>query len=173
MRQHVVAVDPDGAGLEGVADADGGVEVRGVDGGGETVGGVISETDNLVLVLELGDGADGAENLLLHDLHLGADIAEDGGLDEVALVTVALTTNLDGGTLLLSDLDVFHDTVILQLADLGTLEGLLLEGVADLVGQGALLKGLEELVVDALLDKDTSTGAAALAVVVVDAKVDP
>lgn len=33
---HVVVVDPDGTGLEGVGDTDGGVDVLGVDGSGET-----------------------------------------------------------------------------------------------------------------------------------------
>ncbi len=172
-NKKTYAVDPDGTGLEGVADADAGVEVLGVDGGGETVGGLVTELDGLLLSGELGDGADGAENLLLHNLHVGADVGEDGGLDEVALVAVALTTSLDLGTLVLAGLDVAHDAVVLKLANLRTLEGLGVKGVADGVGGRALLEGLEELVVDALLDKDASTSAAALAVVEVDAKVDP
>lgn len=171
--EPVVAVDPDGTSLEGVGDADGGVDVLGVDGGGETVAGVVAEGDDLSLVLELGDGADGAENLLLHDLHVGADVGEDGGLDEVALVAVAVATNLDSSALLLTGLDVAHDAVELELGDLGTLEGVGSEGVADLVLEGAGLEGLEELVVDVLLDEDTGTGAAALAVVEVDTEVDP
>lgn len=36
MVESVVAVDPDSAGLETVADVDGGVEVCGVYGGGKT-----------------------------------------------------------------------------------------------------------------------------------------
>lgn len=171
--EHVVAVDPDGTGSERVGDAEGGVEVLGVDGGGKTVRGVVSELDDILLILELGDGTDGAEDLLLHDLHVGLDVGEDGGLDEVTLVAETLTTRLDGGTFVLAGLDVAHDTVVLELRNLRTLEGLLVEGVANLVLLSALLEGLEELVVDGLLDKDTGTGAAALAVVVVDTEVDP
>lgn len=55
--------------------------------------------------------------------------------------------------------------VVLNLGDLGTLEGIGLEGVTDLelldVGQELFL----ELVVDLFMDKDSGTGAACLAVV--------
>lgn len=173
MVKHVVAVDPDGAGLEAVGHADGGVDVLGVDGGSQAVGGVVGQVDDLLLILELGDGADGAEDLLLHDLHVGADIGEDGGLDEVTLVAEALTTGEDGSTLVLTGLDVAHDTIVLELRNLRALEGLLVEGVADLVLLSSLLEGGKELVVDGLLDVDTGTGAAALSVVVVDTEVDP
>jgi hypothetical protein len=36
VGDHVVVVDPDGTGLEGVGDTDGGVDVLGVDGSSET-----------------------------------------------------------------------------------------------------------------------------------------
>lgn len=173
MVELVVAVDPDGTGLEGVADADGSAKVLGVHSGGETVGGVVTESDDVGLILKLSNGTDGAENLLLHDLHVVGDVGEDSGLDEVSLVTVALTTNLDSGTLLLTGLDVAHDTVVLKLADLRTLEGLLVEWVTNLVGLSTLLESLEELVVDFLLHEDAGTSTAALAVVVIDTKVDP
>jgi hypothetical protein len=42
----------------------------------------------------------------LHDLHIFGDVGEDGGLDEVALVTLALAASLDGGTGVLACLDV-------------------------------------------------------------------
>ena len=70
MVEHVVLVHPDGAGAEGVADADGGVEAGGVDGGGEAVGRRVAEADGVGFVFELGDGADGAEDFFLHDLHV-------------------------------------------------------------------------------------------------------
>jgi hypothetical protein len=104
--QGVVGVDPDGTGLEGVGDLDGGVEVLGVDGGGEAVRGRVTELDGVLLGLELGDRADRAEDLLLHDLHVFGDVGEDGGLDEVALVALALTAGLDGGAGVLACLDV-------------------------------------------------------------------
>ncbi|KAI6769769.1 hypothetical protein HG530_004398 [Fusarium avenaceum] len=156
--KHIITVNPDCTGLQTVRNADGGVEVLGVNSGSKAVSGVVSEVQNLLLVLELGNSADRAENLLLHDLHVGTD---------------TLTTGLDGGTLVLTGLDVAHNTVVLELRDLRTLEGLLVEGVTNLVLLSSLLEGLEELVVDTLLDKDTSTSTAALSVVVVDTEVDP
>jgi hypothetical protein len=83
-----------------------GVEVLGVDGGGETVCAGVAELDGVLLGLELGDRADGAEDLLFHDLHVLCDVGEDRGLDEVALVTLALATSLNGGTGVLAGLDV-------------------------------------------------------------------
>ena len=104
--KSVVCVDPNGTSLEGVGDLDGGVEVLGVDGGGEAVGGRVAELDGILLGLELGDRADGAEDLLFHDLHVLCNVGEDRGLDEVALVTLALAASLNGGTGVLASLDV-------------------------------------------------------------------
>lgn len=102
----VVGVDPDGTCLESVGDLDGGVEVLGVDSRGETVCAGVAELDGILLGLELGDRADGAEDLLFHDLHVLCDVGEDRGLDEVALVTLTLATGLNGGTGVLASLDV-------------------------------------------------------------------
>lgn len=104
--KHVVAVDPDSAGPQRVGDLESGVEVAGVHGSGETVCCRVSDANGVLLGLELGDGADGSENLLLHDLHVLLDIGEDGGLDEVALVTLALAANLDLGSGICAILDV-------------------------------------------------------------------
>lgn len=62
-------------------------------------------------------------------------------------VAVALASGCDCGTLVLASLNVAHDAVVLQLADLGTLEGILVEWIADLVCLGTLLEGLDELVI--------------------------
>jgi len=107
----VVRVDPDGTSAERVGNLDGSVEVGGVDGGGETVCGIVGDLDDIGLVLELGDRADGAEDLFLLDLHLLCHVGEDGGLDEVALVALALAASLDGGAVLLALLDVARCSV--------------------------------------------------------------
>ena len=104
--EHVVLVHPDGSGPQGVADPDGGVQVGGVDGGGETVGCGVTETDGVFFGLEFSDGADGAENLFLHDLHVFRDAGEDGRLDEVALLAVTLAADFDFGALFLTGIDV-------------------------------------------------------------------
>lgn len=104
--KSVVCVDPNGTSLEGVGDLDGGVEVGCVDSGSKTVCGVVTNADGVLLGLELGDRADGSENLFLHDGHVVLDVGEDGGLDEVSLVALALTAGNDGGTLVLAGLDV-------------------------------------------------------------------
>merc|ERR1712232_1207403 len=57
LVEGVVGVDPDGAGAERARALDGGVEVLGVHGGGEAVGGVVAELDGLLLGLELSDRA--------------------------------------------------------------------------------------------------------------------
>lgn len=173
VAEHVVVVDPDGAGLQGVGNTDGGVEVGGVHGSGKAVGTLVAGLDDFLLGLELADGADGAEDFFLHDLHVRADVGEDGGLDEVALVAVTFTASLDLGTGFLAGLDVLHDSVELELANLRTLEGLLVEWVADDVLCRSFSEFLNELVVDTRLDIDSGASTAALAVVEENTKVDP
>lgn len=104
--KSVVRVDPDSSGAERVGNLDGSGEVGGVDCGGKTVGGVVADLDDVGLCLELGDCADGAEDFFLLDLHVLGYVGEDGGLDEVALVAVAVAAGLDGCAGLLALLDV-------------------------------------------------------------------
>jgi hypothetical protein len=111
----VVCVDPDGTSPECVGDLNGCVKVGGVDGSGETVCGAVANLDDFGLVLELGDCADGAKDLFLLDLHVLGDVGEDGGLDEVALVTLALTTSLNGGAGLLAFVNVAKTDVSYEL----------------------------------------------------------
>ena len=173
VMESVVGVDPHGASLEGVRCLDGSVEVLGVHSGGKTVGSLVGGLDDLIPRLELADGADRAEDLLLHDLHVLSDVGEDGGLDEVTLVTLAVAADLDCSACILAGLDVVHDAVELDLRDLWALEGVLGEWVADDVLLCSLLESLDEVVIDALLYVDTRASAAALAVVEEDTEVDP
>lgn len=144
-----------------------------MDTGSKTVGSAVTDLDGLVKVLELLDGDDRTEDLLLGDLHVLSNVGEQGRLDVVTLVTVTLTTELHLGTALLAVVDVLHDAVELELGDLRTLEGVGGEGVTDLVLGGTLTEAGNELVVDVLLDQQARAGAAALAVVEEDTKVGP
>ena len=84
MMQHIILIHPDRAGPQRITDPNGRIQVIRVHGGGQAVGGDVAEADGVGLVLEFGDAADGAEDLFAHDLHVFADVAEDGGFDEVA-----------------------------------------------------------------------------------------
>jgi hypothetical protein len=112
--------------------------------------------------LELLDDDDRSENLLLSDLHVGGNVGEDGRLDEVTLGSVTSSALENGRALVLARLDVRRDAVVLELGSSGTEEGVGAEGVEGLDLRGKLL---DELVVDALLNEDAGSGAAALATV--------
>lgn len=118
MVEHVIAVDPHRTRLERIADADGRVDVVGVHGGGKPVGGAVADLDGVLLRLEFGDRADGAEDFLLHDLHVFADIREDRRFDEVALVTLALAANFDLGAGLLSVIYVSDEDISIKYCSL-------------------------------------------------------
>ena len=106
MMQHIILIDPDRTRAQRVADADRRVEVGGVDGGREAVGGGVADADGVGFGLELGDGADGAEDFFLHDLHVFRDAGEDGRFDEVALVAVAAAADFDLGAFFFAVVDV-------------------------------------------------------------------
>ena len=78
---------------------------------------------------------------------------------------MSLTTSDKGGTLLLTTLDVVHDSVVLGLRDLRTLVGGSSEGVTDSELGGGSLELFDKLVVDALLDVDSRTSTTGLTVV--------
>lgn len=201
IRKTVVCVHPDGTSLDAVGNLERSIDVLGVDSRGETYSEllgpvlkcgataivkeypwrgleltklcIISDPDSLGFVLEGLNNADRAEDLFLDDAHILRDIGEDGGLDVVTLVTNTLTTDLADGTGLLALFNVAQDLLKLAFVDLRTLEGILVEGVTNLVLQGTLLEGSDELIVDLLLDNDTRTSTANLAVIVVDTVVHP
>lgn len=106
MMQHIILIDPHRARLERIGNPNGGVQVFGVHGGGEAVGGHVAEADGVGFVFEFGNGADGAEDFFFHDLHVFAYVAEDGGLDEVALVAVAFAADFDFGAFFFAGVDV-------------------------------------------------------------------
>jgi hypothetical protein len=104
--KRVVRVHPYSSRTERVRNLNSRVEVGRVYGSSEAVGRVVANRDGVLLGFELGDGADRAEDLFLHNLHVFGNVGEDGGLDEVTLVTDALATCLDLGASLLALFDV-------------------------------------------------------------------
>ena len=56
---------------------------------------VVRLSDHVVLIFELDDDTDRTEDFFLHDLHRRVDIGKDGGCDEVAFCSLALTANLE------------------------------------------------------------------------------
>lgn len=83
-----------------------------MDGGGETVGGAVSETDGVFFGLELSDGANGAEDFFLHDLHVFADVGEDGGLNEVTFFAVTAAAGFDLGALFFAGVNVAKEMLV-------------------------------------------------------------
>lgn len=75
-------------------------------GGSKTVGGAVADADGILLCLELGNAAHGAEDLLLHNLHVLSHVREDGRLDEEALVALAFTAGDHLGAGLLAGINV-------------------------------------------------------------------
>jgi hypothetical protein len=86
-------------------------------------------------------------------------------LNEVALLSGALTTGDHRCALLFTRLHVAHDPVALRLRDLRSLVRVGLEWVSDLERLGLLLEASSEFVVDALLDVDSGSGTTCLSVV--------
>jgi len=107
----------------------------------------------------------------LYNLHVFCDVGEDGRLDEVTLITDSLATGFDGSACLLTLFDIAiillescsiraievlpHDPIKLELGDLRTLEGLLIEGIANSVLGCSSLELFNKFVVNALLDVNT------------------
>ena len=72
----------------------------------QSEGGGIPKADSLRFILEFSNRANRTEDLLLHDLHIGSDVGEDGRLDKVPLLAVSFASHLELRTGLLSVVDV-------------------------------------------------------------------
>lgn len=73
----VVAIDPDGTSLELAGDSAGSSDIGSEDSGSKTVDRVVGGFKSLLLGLKGSDNDHRAEDLLLHDLHVGGDVAEN------------------------------------------------------------------------------------------------
>ena len=174
----VAAVDPDHTSLDIGGNTVGALNVPSKDCGAEAVCGVVSTADGLFLRGEASDSNEGTEHLLAGDAHRVSDVGEDSRLDEettsITDVLVRHTAGSERGTLSLAGLDVFKDPVILGLGDLRALEGVIVEGVADLAGGvDGVLEKLNEFVVYRSVHKDSRCRSADLTLVVHDTSVCP
>ena len=98
VRMKLVgAVDPCSSGFQLVRSLDGPVDVLREYSGGQSVHGVVGLLDNVCLISELDDDADGTEDLLLYDPHVGSGVGEDSRGDEVTLRSVTLASSVDSG----------------------------------------------------------------------------
>ena len=104
--QHIILIHPHGPRLERIADPNRRIQIIRVHGGREAVGARVADADGVLFGLEFRDAAHGPEDLFLHDLHVFGDVAEDGGLDEVAFFAVALAAGFDLGAFFFAGVDV-------------------------------------------------------------------
>jgi len=99
----VETIDPDGTSLELVSSLNSAVDVLGEYSSSETVDSVVGLLDDVVVILELDDHTNGAEDLLLNDPHVGFRLREDGRGDEISFAAYALASKVDLSTLALPE----------------------------------------------------------------------
>ena len=104
--QRIIRIHPHGARAQRIRHLDRRVQIARVHRRRQAVRRLVADGDGLGAVLELADAAHGAEDLLLHDLHVLGDVGEDGGFDEVALVALAVAADFHLGAGLFAGFDV-------------------------------------------------------------------
>src|SRR5215212_8999223 len=156
-------VEADHARFDALADAQGTLEITGVDVGHETVLGVVGGGDGILFRIEGGHGGYGAEDLLLEERRVGGDVVEDGGAVEVARALHLLGADHCPGSLAQG---VFHeiiDLLALVAVDEGPYLDALLGAAPDLHGLHTPCELLGELARDAACDVEAVGGGARLA----------
>ena len=130
--EHVILIHPNGPGLQAVSNAERRVQIGGVNGGREAVGGGIADLDGILFRFEFRNGTHRAENFFLDYFHVVADVGEDGGFDKVANVAVTFAAGFDLGSCFFTGVDVsrimsahelwqfaiyhvLHDAIVLKL----------------------------------------------------------
>lgn len=125
----MVGVAPNSARLDAMGALQELAHIGGDDSGSKAIHGIVGLCNSIVKVLELDHSLDGAKDLLVMDAVALLDVGEDGGLDEETLATLADASNAEL-SLLLTKLNVLHDTVELLLRDLSTLCSVRLEWIS-------------------------------------------
>ena len=164
---RVVVVDPDRAHPQPGRDALGLAGVLGPDRAGQAVLAVVGDPDGLVLAGERLDRQHRAEGLVLGDRHVAAAAVEDGGqvVEAVGVRRVVgrLAPAPQHRALGQAGGDVRRDLVAVPGADEGAGLGLLVERPAEPDQLRPLDEGVDERVVDRLLDDQARAGGADLA----------
>lgn len=174
MVRVVGRVDPDHPGLNLRSNLVRALDILRENTGTETVSGIVGTLDSLLCRLEAANNNERTEDLLPRDSHIVLDVRKDSWLDEIALLAEALTTTNETSSLILAGLDISKDLVELHLGDLRSLVRIRLKWITDDGNLlGLLTEGLDELLVNALLDIDTRGRAADLAHVAHDTSVRP
>src|SRR6204780_1968940 len=163
--EDVVAVDPDRAGPELLGQGVGLGDVLGPDPGTKAVDAVVRLGGDLVQGPERGGDHDRAEDLLADDGHIGPGVGDDGGIDEVALVTEAAAAGDGGGTIVYAGLEEAGDPAQLLVGDQRAHLGAGLHAGTELDALGDLGDAVDDLVEAVLLDEQARARHAALAVV--------
>lgn len=137
---------------------------------------IVSHLDCLLFRLEGSNDDKGSKDLLFVDIHLGLNVRENGGLDKVSLsitdIREALSAANQLRALVLAGLGEAEDALVLHFGDLRALACVGFEGVTDDLDIGDVFGEVSnELIIDALLDKNAGCGAADLALVVKDTDV--
>ena len=113
------------------------------------------------------DGDDGAEGLVAHDGHVVGDVGEEGGFDEVSLLGHVFEAGVWRGLIPRAGFDGFvdlgEDCFLGALGDDGPDLGGSVHGITDSVVGEDGLAGVDEGVVDIVVDVDALDGAAGLA----------
>jgi dimethylglycine dehydrogenase len=162
----LIAIDPDGAGFERGAAADGPADIASPQPGGQAVGAVVGDRKDFVFVVERDDREDRTEHFLTRDAHVVADAGEDGRLHEPAGCQPRglrpAAAQHTGGAALLRDVNVAQHLVALgqrrDRPDLRVRPG----GIADPRAARQLDDAFDHLVVDLALHQQARAGKAGL-----------
>jgi len=92
--EHVVAVDPDGAGTHTVRDRQGFFHIARPYGGGQAIFRVVGAGDDFIKIVEGDDAHYRAKDFFSRDFHFVPHIGEDGGTYEVAAIANAISDAL-------------------------------------------------------------------------------
>lgn len=111
IQEPRLTVDPNGTGVNLVGGDQSLGDIPREDGTGETEFGVVGHLYDFLGRRELDQHDDGTKDFLLDDLHIRSGVGEDGRLDKESRVAESLTTEVTGGTLGLSGVDVAHDSL--------------------------------------------------------------